>query len=73
MSESKKLPIEYDVDTGVAMVFDTLCDRGHDPEHIVKLLDNYGGDLWMEIFGPAIDRAAEAIGTTAYPEDEDEE
>ena len=70
----KLKPQDYDTDTGVAMVYDTLCDRGHDPDLIVELLNGYDGDLWMDVFGPAVDRAAECIGTTAYPgEDEDEE
>jgi hypothetical protein len=67
-------PQDYDTDQGVAMVYDTLCDRGHDEVEIAALLDGYDGDLWMEVFGPAVDRAAECIGVSAYPdEDEDED
>jgi hypothetical protein len=64
---TKLKPQDYDTDQGIAMVYDTLCDRGHDPEWVVALLDAYEGDLWMEVFGPAVDRAAECIGIAAYP------
>jgi hypothetical protein len=64
----KHKPVGYDTDSGIALVFDTLCDRGHAPEQVANLLDEYTGDLWLEVFGPAIDNAAELIGTTAYPE-----
>lgn len=66
------LPKEYEVDSGIALTYDTLCNRGHDPEVVRLVLDAYGGDLWMDVFGPAIDRAAEAVGLTPYPEDDDD-
>lgn len=65
-----KLPRDYALDSGVAMVFDTLCDRGHDREQLIEMLDTFDGDLWCTIFGPAVDSAAEAIGLPAYPEDD---
>lgn len=37
-------PKDYKADSGVAMVFDTLCDRGHDPRVVAKLLDEYDGE-----------------------------
>jgi hypothetical protein len=32
-----KRPRDYKYDTGVAMVFDTLCDRGFDPEVVCAM------------------------------------
>jgi len=63
-------PSEYEDDPGVALVFDTLCQRGHDPDVVRRALDVYAGDLWPEIFGPAVDRAAEAIGLAPFPREE---
>jgi hypothetical protein len=63
------MPRDYDTDAGVALTFDTLCDRGHDPERVREALDAFTGDLWWDVFGPAIDRAAEGIGLGAHPED----
>jgi hypothetical protein len=66
-----KYPQNYKSDSGVAMVFDTLCDRGYDPVLVCKALDKFDGDLWMDVFGPAVDEAAEIIGLSAYPSDDD--
>lgn len=63
-------PRDYDVDTGVALTFDTLCDRGFDAETVKKALDAAEVDLWWTIYGPAVDKAAELIGLDAYPEGE---
>jgi len=60
-------PSECEDDPGVALVFDTLCQRGHDPDLVRGALDVYEGNLWLDIFGPAVDRAAEAIGLRPYP------
>jgi len=63
-------PKDYQYDAGLALTFDTLCDRGYDPLKVAKALDDYGGDMWCDIFGPAIDAAAEAIGLAPYPEED---
>lgn len=68
-NENNIKPQDYDSDTGVAMVFDTLCDRGFNAKQVAKLLDEYDGDLWMDVFGPAIDDAADLIGLESYPDD----
>lgn len=64
-----KKPNEYDSDAGIRLTFDTLVDRGFDPKAVRKALDAYDGDLWWDIFGPAVDDAAEIIGLSAFPED----
>jgi hypothetical protein len=64
---SKLLPSEYEDDPAVALVFDTLYQRGHEPDVVRAALDVYEGNLWLEIFGPAVDRAAEAIGLVPFP------
>ena len=68
-NENNIKPQNYDSDTGVAMVFDTLCDRGFDPKQVAEAIDEYDGDLWMDVFGPAVDNAADLIGLEAYPDD----
>ena len=58
---SKLLPSEYEHDPAVALVYDTLVQRGHEPDVVRRALDVYEGNLWLEFFGPAVDLAAVAI------------
>jgi hypothetical protein len=65
-------PQGYAHDAGVRLTFDTLTDRGFDDEVVAAALDAYPGDLWSDVFGPAIDRVASIIGISqsGFPEDD---
>jgi hypothetical protein len=64
---SPSLPSEYEDDPGVALVYDTLCQRGYEPDVVRRALDVYEGNLWLEIFGLAVSHAAELIGLKPFP------
>jgi len=62
--ERQPYPKEYDTDAGIALTYDTLCDRGHDPATVRQALDAFTGDLWWDVFGPAVDKAGRLIGVS---------
>ena len=61
-------PKDYEVDAGVRLTFDTLTDRGFDDVVVAAALDEFQGNLWIAVFGSAVDKAAESIGLQAFPE-----
>lgn len=63
-------PKDYEHDAGIRLMFDTLTDRGHDPEDVAARMDAADHDFWLEIFGPAIDRAADWLGLHPFPEED---
>lgn len=63
-------PKHYEVDAGVRLTFDTLTDRGYNAAVVSEAIDGLDADLWMHVFGPAVDRAAEVIGLAPYPEEQ---
>lgn len=64
--ESERL---FPGDMAAQIVYDTLCDRGHDPAKVEAGLKEL--ELWWSWFGPMIDEVAEAIGLDPYPDDSD--
>jgi hypothetical protein len=55
--------IEFPYDAGAQLALDTLSDREVDTrENLQKRIENYDGDLWMDFFGPLMDRLEEALG-----------
>ena len=61
-------PKDYEVDAGIRLTFDTLTDRGFDDEVVAAALDEFQGNLWIDVFGSAVDKAADCIGLQAFPE-----
>jgi len=56
--------IEFPHDAGAQLVWETLRDRGviTTPEELGAKLEGYEGDLWMDFFGPLMDRIEEVLG-----------
>lgn len=57
-TDTRVLPNEYEVDSAVRIIFDTLCDRDlSDAAEVKRRMDEYEGDFWSDFLGPAIDQA----------------
>ena len=51
----------FPFDQGEALAYDTLCDRGFEPELVEERIKEQKVDLWWTVFGPAVDKCEELL------------